>query len=132
MFLLTVNHVFRCCCGTPINFLGLLIINFYCADVVVGPPFVYIDQVKSSLTDRIEIAAQNSWIGKGGAFTGEIRYKSSFNIIFYLIYVSNCSQISSLHVSLLIDGSCRLILIHLFSFLESHCSNFKVYRITDK
>lgn len=41
-------------------------------DVVVGPPFVYIDQVKSSLTERIEIAAQNSWIGKGGAFTGEI------------------------------------------------------------
>nr|XP_043637272.1 triosephosphate isomerase, chloroplastic [Erigeron canadensis] len=41
-------------------------------DVVVGPPFIYIDQVKSSLTDRIEIAAQNSWIGKGGAFTGEI------------------------------------------------------------
>lgn len=43
------------------------------ADVVVAPPFVYIDQVKNSLTDRIEIAAQNSWIGKGGAFTGEIR-----------------------------------------------------------
>ncbi|GKB47230.1 triosephosphate isomerase, chloroplastic [Tanacetum coccineum] len=41
-------------------------------DVVVGPPFIYIDQVKSSLSDRIEIAAQNSWIGKGGAFTGEI------------------------------------------------------------
>ncbi|XP_059647516.1 triosephosphate isomerase, chloroplastic [Cornus florida] len=41
-------------------------------DVVVAPPFIYIDQVKNSLTDRIEIAAQNSWIGKGGAFTGEI------------------------------------------------------------
>ncbi|XP_011046787.1 PREDICTED: triosephosphate isomerase, chloroplastic [Populus euphratica] len=41
-------------------------------DVVVAPPFVYIDQVKSSLTDRIEIAAQNSWVSKGGAFTGEI------------------------------------------------------------
>ncbi|GFZ00597.1 triosephosphate isomerase [Actinidia rufa] len=41
-------------------------------DVVVAPPFVYIDQVKNSLTDRIEISAQNSWIGKGGAFTGEI------------------------------------------------------------
>ncbi|XP_057510006.1 triosephosphate isomerase, chloroplastic-like [Actinidia eriantha] len=40
-------------------------------DVVVAPPFVYIDQVKNSLTDRIEISAQNSWIGKGGAFTGE-------------------------------------------------------------
>ncbi|KAG6413454.1 hypothetical protein SASPL_126165 [Salvia splendens] len=41
-------------------------------DVVVSPPFVYIDQVKNSLTDRIDVAAQNCWIGKGGAFTGEI------------------------------------------------------------
>ncbi|XP_068639909.1 triosephosphate isomerase, chloroplastic-like [Aristolochia californica] len=41
-------------------------------DVVVAPPFVYIDQVKNSLTDRIEISSQNSWVGKGGAFTGEI------------------------------------------------------------
>lgn len=41
-------------------------------DVVVAPPFVYIDQVKSTLTDKIEISAQNSWVGKGGAFTGEI------------------------------------------------------------
>ncbi|KAK4437700.1 Triosephosphate isomerase, chloroplastic [Sesamum alatum] len=41
-------------------------------DVVVAPPFVYIDQVKNSLSDRIEISAQNCWIGKGGAFTGEI------------------------------------------------------------
>uniref|UniRef100_A0A2P2L0P7 Triosephosphate isomeraseic-like n=1 Tax=Rhizophora mucronata TaxID=61149 RepID=A0A2P2L0P7_RHIMU len=40
-------------------------------DVVVAPPFVYIDQVKASLTDRIEISAQNSWVSKGGAFTGE-------------------------------------------------------------
>ncbi|THF97843.1 hypothetical protein TEA_010661 [Camellia sinensis var. sinensis] len=40
--------------------------------VVVAPPFVYVDLVKNSLTDRIEISAQNSWIGKGGAFTGEI------------------------------------------------------------
>ncbi|CAH9089322.1 unnamed protein product [Cuscuta epithymum] len=41
-------------------------------DVVVAPPFLYIEQVKSNLTDRIEISAQNCWIGKGGAFTGEI------------------------------------------------------------
>ncbi|XP_062177363.1 triosephosphate isomerase, chloroplastic [Alnus glutinosa] len=41
-------------------------------DVVVAPPFVYIGQVKNTLTDRIEISAQNSWVGKGGAFTGEI------------------------------------------------------------
>ncbi|KAG0606303.1 hypothetical protein M758_9G130500 [Ceratodon purpureus] len=41
-------------------------------DVVVAPPFVYISQVIDTLTDRIEVAAQNSWSGKGGAFTGEI------------------------------------------------------------
>nr|GMD07053.1 triosephosphate isomerase, chloroplastic-like [Ipomoea batatas]GMD08626.1 triosephosphate isomerase, chloroplastic-like [Ipomoea batatas] len=41
-------------------------------DVVVAPPFLYIDQVKATLTDRIEISAQNCWISKGGAFTGEI------------------------------------------------------------
>ncbi|KAK1296403.1 hypothetical protein QJS10_CPB15g00504 [Acorus calamus] len=41
-------------------------------DVVVAPPYIYIEQVKNSLTDRIEISAQNSWVGKGGAFTGEI------------------------------------------------------------
>jgi triosephosphate isomerase len=41
-------------------------------DVVVSPPYIYIDQVKNSLSDRIEIAAQNSWVGKGGAYTGEI------------------------------------------------------------
>lgn len=43
------------------------------ADVVVAPPFIYIDQVKNSLTDRIEVSAQNVWVGKGGAYTGEIR-----------------------------------------------------------
>ncbi|KAG2705890.1 hypothetical protein I3843_05G068900 [Carya illinoinensis] len=41
-------------------------------DVVVAPPFIYIDQVKNTLTARIEISGQNSWVGKGGAFTGEI------------------------------------------------------------
>ncbi|GBG58872.1 hypothetical protein CBR_g271 [Chara braunii] len=41
-------------------------------DVVVAPPFVYIDQVLGSITDRIEVAAQNCWVGKGGAFTGEV------------------------------------------------------------
>ncbi|KAF5448941.1 hypothetical protein F2P56_029432 [Juglans regia] len=41
-------------------------------DVVVAPPFIYIDQVKNTLNARIEISGQNSWVGKGGAFTGEI------------------------------------------------------------
>ncbi|XP_020571269.1 triosephosphate isomerase, chloroplastic [Phalaenopsis equestris] len=49
-------------------------------DVVVAPPFIYIDQVKNSLVDRIEISAQNSWIGKGGAFTGEISAEQLIDI----------------------------------------------------
>jgi hypothetical protein len=57
-------------------FFKLFTVSF--ADVVVAPPFIYIDQVKSSLTDRIEISAQNSWVSKGGAFTGEIRSASCF------------------------------------------------------
>ncbi|WCJ39792.1 triosephosphate isomerase [Euphorbia peplus] len=49
-------------------------------DVVVAPPFIYIDQVKASLTDRIHISAQNSWVGKGGAFTGEISAEQLIDI----------------------------------------------------
>lgn len=49
-------------------------------DIVVAPPFIYIDQVKSSLVDRIDISAQNSWIGKGGAFTGEISAEQLIDI----------------------------------------------------
>lgn len=41
-------------------------------DVVVAPPYIYLDSVIGTLTKRIGVSAQNSWIGKGGAFTGEI------------------------------------------------------------
>eukprot|EP00897_Mesotaenium_endlicherianum_P008519 jgi/Mesen1/7696/ME000405S06999 len=41
-------------------------------DVVVAPPFVYFDQVTRTLSNGIQVAAQNCWTGKGGAFTGEI------------------------------------------------------------
>lgn len=64
-------------------------------DVVVSPPFVYIDQVKNSLTDRIEIAAQNSWIGKGGAFTGEIRLESLTSSMLVLCFYE-CRMIYAL------------------------------------
>lgn len=57
------------------------------ADVVVAPPFIYIDQVKSSLTDRIEISAQNSWVSKGGAFTGEIRSASCFLFSYSFVWM---------------------------------------------
>jgi triosephosphate isomerase len=53
-------------------------------DVVVAPPFLYIDQAMGSLSDRFEVAAQNAWVeytledpshhydSETGAFTGEV------------------------------------------------------------
>ncbi|KAI4370600.1 hypothetical protein MLD38_018937 [Melastoma candidum] len=41
-------------------------------EVVVSPPFVFLPLVKSSLKPQFHVAAQNCWVKKGGAFTGEI------------------------------------------------------------
>jgi triosephosphate isomerase len=41
-------------------------------DVVVAPPFVYLEQVKAKLTSEIGIAGQNCYKIEKGAFTGDI------------------------------------------------------------
>src|SRR6056300_876182 len=41
-------------------------------DVVVSPTFVHIQAVKDTLSGPYQIAAQNCWVSKGGAFTGEV------------------------------------------------------------
>lgn len=41
-------------------------------EVVVSPPYVFLDQVKAQLKAPYQVSAQNCWTGKGGAFTGEI------------------------------------------------------------
>uniref|UniRef100_A0A2P2L2D5 Triosephosphate isomerase cytosolic-like n=2 Tax=Rhizophora mucronata TaxID=61149 RepID=A0A2P2L2D5_RHIMU len=43
-------------------------------EVVVSPPYVFLPMVKSLLRSDFHVAAQNSWVRKGGAFTGEVRY----------------------------------------------------------
>lgn len=55
------------------------------SDVVVAPPFIYIDSVLNTLTKRIEVSAQNSWTGKGGAFTGEIRHVFSHIVSYHYL-----------------------------------------------
>ncbi|KAF8716972.1 hypothetical protein HU200_026078 [Digitaria exilis] len=42
-------------------------------EVVVSPPYVFLAQVKGLLRLDFAVAAQNCWVRKGGAFTGEIR-----------------------------------------------------------
>ncbi|RWW36004.1 hypothetical protein BHE74_00059000 [Ensete ventricosum] len=59
--------------GKVTSLLSSIYSQFLPEYIVVAPPYIYVDQVKQSLTDHIEISAQNCWVGKGGAFTGEIR-----------------------------------------------------------
>ena len=49
--------------------------------MVISPPFVFLSQVKSLLRSDFAVAAQNAWVRKGGAFTGEIRFaKQKFSV----------------------------------------------------
>eukprot|EP00877_Chromochloris_zofingiensis_P002231 jgi/Chrzof1/12008/Cz06g17270.t1_TPI[v5.2] len=41
-------------------------------DVVVAPPFVFLDWVRGNIDPKYQVAAQNCWLKSDGAFTGEI------------------------------------------------------------
>ena len=43
----------------------------------MSPPFVFLPLVKSLQRPDFQVAAQNCWVRKGGAFTGEIRYANA-------------------------------------------------------
>ncbi|XP_024028106.1 triosephosphate isomerase, cytosolic [Morus notabilis] len=49
-------------------------------EVVVSPPFVFLPLVKSLLRSDFQVAAQNCWVRKGGAFTGEISAEMLVNL----------------------------------------------------
>ncbi|CAI9108104.1 OLC1v1007626C1 [Oldenlandia corymbosa var. corymbosa] len=49
-------------------------------EVVVSPPFVFLSLVKTLLRSDFAIAAQNCWVRKGGAFTGEISAEMLINL----------------------------------------------------
>lgn len=49
-------------------------------EVVVSPLFVFLTSVKSELRPEIQYAAQNCWVKKGGAFTGEVSAEMLVNL----------------------------------------------------
>ncbi|PSR93106.1 Triosephosphate isomerase [Actinidia chinensis var. chinensis] len=49
-------------------------------EVVVSPPFVFLPVVKDLLRPDFHIAAQNCWVKKGGAFTGEVSAEMLINL----------------------------------------------------
>ncbi|KAJ3693679.1 hypothetical protein LUZ60_009159 [Juncus effusus] len=49
-------------------------------EVVVSPPYVFLPTVKNELRPDFQVAAQNCWVKKGGAFTGEISAEMLVNL----------------------------------------------------
>ncbi|XP_044462165.1 triosephosphate isomerase, cytosolic [Mangifera indica] len=49
-------------------------------EVVISPPFVFLPLVKSLLRPDFHVAAQNCWVKKGGAFTGEVSAEMLVNL----------------------------------------------------
>lgn len=49
-------------------------------EVVVSPPFVFLPTVQGSLKPDFQVAAQNCWVKKGGAFTGEVSAEMLANL----------------------------------------------------
>lgn len=49
-------------------------------EVVVSPPYVFLPFVKSLLRYDFHVAAQNSWVRKGGAYSGEISAEMLVNL----------------------------------------------------
>jgi len=49
-------------------------------EVVVSPPYVFLPVVKTLLRPDFHVAAQNCWVKKGGAYTGEISAEMLVNL----------------------------------------------------
>lgn len=65
---------------------------FTFTEVVVSPPFVFLPVVKSLLRPDFHVSAQNCWVRKGGAYTGEVRYVTCF--FFNIFHLVKCSAFS--------------------------------------
>ena len=60
------------------------VISSWFLDIVVAPPALYVDSVRSSLRPEVAVAGQNAYEKANGAFTGENRQVSRCSIL--LIY----------------------------------------------
>ncbi|GAB2288744.1 hypothetical protein Dimus_023059 [Dionaea muscipula] len=49
-------------------------------EVVVSPPYVFLPLVKTILRPDIHVSAQNCWVKKGGAYTGEVSAEMLVNL----------------------------------------------------
>ncbi|ORZ06088.1 Triosephosphate isomerase [Lobosporangium transversale] len=49
-------------------------------EIVVSPPFVYLDQVRKSVRKDVAVAGQNCYSKASGAYTGEVALKMDSGI----------------------------------------------------
>ncbi|KAG6554608.1 hypothetical protein Mapa_003626 [Marchantia paleacea] len=62
-----------------ISCLSVLAIVLF-SEVVIAPPAPFLPILRSTLRSDFNLAAQNCWTGKGGAFTGEISAEMLMNL----------------------------------------------------
>uniref|UniRef100_A0A2P2L296 Triosephosphate isomerase n=1 Tax=Rhizophora mucronata TaxID=61149 RepID=A0A2P2L296_RHIMU len=68
-------------------------------EVVVSPPYVFLPMVKSLLRSDFHVAAQNSWVRKGGAFTGEVSAEMLVNLSIPWVILGHSERRSLLNES---------------------------------
>ncbi len=71
-----------------INLLNNANINFETTEVLVAPPALYLDFVRSKLNKNFHVAAQNCYKAEKGAFTGDIRCVNLF-FLYFFVYNNN-------------------------------------------
>lgn len=45
-------------------------------EVIVAPIFLHLPYVIDHIDSRYQVSAQNCWVGRAGAYTGEVRMKT--------------------------------------------------------
>ncbi|XP_068643398.1 triosephosphate isomerase, cytosolic [Aristolochia californica] len=68
-------------------------------EVVVSPPFVFLTLVKNLLRSDFHVAAQNCWVRKGGAFTGEVSAEMLVNLGIPWVIIGHSERRSLLNES---------------------------------
>ena len=58
-------------------------------DVIVAPTFIHLPYVVENIDSRYQVSAQNCWVGRAGAYTGEVRDLGSLT---FPICVVHCCQ----------------------------------------
>lgn len=56
----------------PVRRFSLLRILSPSTEIVVSPPFVYLDQVRKTVRKDVAVAGQNCYSKASGAYTGEV------------------------------------------------------------